>query len=120
MSQQDWEPVVIRGKKSAPHAGTTGATGSTGKPAQRTPEAAQAARLMNETDVVKLKQLSHSSRQEMTARRVVLKMTQIQLNQMCGFPAGTINKIENGQYIPTPSQLSRINRSLQMTMKLEA
>jgi len=118
MSQQDWEPVVVRGtrNKSVPQ----GMTGTTGKPVHRTHEAAQAAKLMNETDIVKLKQLSHASRQEMTTCRVAMKLTQIQLNQMCGFPTGTINKIENGQLIPTPSQLSRINRALNTALKLDA
>ena len=116
MSQQDWDPVTVRGKKSQPV--FEGVTGTTGKAAQRTPAAAQTAKLMHETDIVKLKQLSHASRQEMTAGRVALKMTQIQLNQSCGFPAGTINKIENGQVVPTSSQLSRLNRALNMSLKL--
>ncbi len=112
-SQQDWDPVVVRGKPG------TG-FGTTGKPVQRTPEAAQAIKLMKETDIVQLKQLSHATRQEMMQRRVSLKLTQIQLNQQCGFPAGTIQKIENGQSIPSSSQLSTINRAMKSSLKLES
>lgn len=117
MSHQDWDPVVVRGQKSAPV--SHGVQGTTGKPAQRTADAALTAKLLHETDIVKLKQLSHASRQDMIAHRVAKKMTQIQLNQMCGFPAGTVNKIENGQLIPAPSQLSKINRALQMTLRTD-
>lgn len=113
MSHQDWDPVVVRGQKSAPV--SHGVKGS----AQRTADAALTAKLLHETDIVKLKQLSHASRQDMIAHRVAKKMTQIQLNQMCGFPAGTVNKIENGQLIPAPSQLSKINRALQMTLRTD-
>ena len=117
MSHQDWDPFVVHGQKRAP--AYDGVKGTTGKPAQRMVGAAQTRALANETDVVKLKTLSHSSRQQMTEFRVALKMTQIQLNQACGFPAGTINKIENGQLIPTPSQLSKVNRALRSSLKLD-
>ena len=110
MLHQDWDPVVVRGQK---------VQGTTGNPAHRTADAALTAKLLHDTDVVKLKQLSHASRQEMIAHRVAKKMTQIQLNRMCGFPAGTINKIENGQLIPAPSQLSKINRALHISLKLD-
>ena len=117
MSHQDWDPFVVHGQKRAP--AYDGVKGTTGKPAQRMVGAAQTRALANETDVVKLKTLSHSSRQQMTEFRVALKMTQIQLNQACGFPAGTINKIENGQLIPTPSQLSTVKRALRSSLKLD-
>lgn len=108
MSEQDWTPVVIRKARSS----------AVSSPIRQTAESAQI-RKLEQNDIVKVKQLSKESRQEIVSRRALLKMTQTQLNQACLFPPNTINKIESGQLSPTISQLNALNRFLKTGLKYE-
>lgn len=114
MDGQDWTPVVVRStaKKPAAVGGAGGASrgGIT--------EAAARIRRLEEEDIPKpTKHLSPESRTEMIRARTAKTMTQDQLNTACSFPHGTINKIENGKYCPTPVQMNAIKRVLGIVMK---
>jgi DNA-binding XRE family transcriptional regulator len=74
--------------------------------------------LLDADTPVKLKTLSHETRQSMIQMRAALKMTQIELNQKCGLPAHTIRDIEAGKLTPGQGQLTTINRHLKTNLKL--
>ena len=111
MDCQDWTPVTVRK--------TTQTKATANSPAQRQTSDSAQTRKLAENDIVKLKQLSRESRQELVSRRAILKMTQVQLNQACLFPINTINKIESGQLAPSVSQLNTLNRLLKTGLKYE-
>jgi hypothetical protein len=116
MDGQDWTPVLIRGTKPTIKTGL----GPTAKAAPKnvTPEAA-AQRRLEQQDIGKPKELSTVARTELMQRRAAMKKTQIELNQMCQFPANTVNAIESGKIIPNPSQLVKLNRVLGCKLRLE-
>lgn len=113
MDCQDWETVTVKKAKS-----TSNAKPSTGKVFGVSSDSNQIRKLM-ENDIVKTKQLSKESRQEIVTRRGLLNWTQVQLNQACQFPIHTINKIESGQFSPSVSQLNTLNRILKTGLKYE-
>lgn len=113
MDGQDWAPVILRGTK--PSLG-----GSTKAPLKNvTPEAAAQRRLEQQDGPQKPKELSTASRTELMQRRAALKKSQVELNQLCQFPANTVNGIESGKLIPSPSQLTKLNRVLSCKLRLE-
>ena len=112
MDCQDWETVTVRKKKTSTQV----------KPNERTvanQDLGQIKKFM-QNDIVTIKQLSKESRQEIVSHRALRKWTQAQLNQACGFPINTINKIESGQLSPTISQLNTLNRILKTGLKYES
>jgi ribosome-binding protein aMBF1 (putative translation factor) len=114
MDCQDWTPVTVRKTTKA-----QGQASAQVQQSQRQTSDSVQARKLAENDIVKLKQLSRESRQELVTRRAILKMTQVQLNQACLFPINTINKIESGQLTPSVSQLNTLNRILKTGLKYE-
>ena len=115
MDCQDWETVTIRKTKKTNSTSKTGGHDTV----KRSSDSAQIKKFM-ENDIVKVKQLSKESRQEIITRRSLLKMSQVQLNQACQFPIHTINKIESGQLSPTIAQLNTLNRILKTGLKYES
>jgi len=111
MECQDWETVTVRKKTKTAGAKFSG---------PRVSSDVVQARKLDDADIVKLKQLSKESRQELVSRRSLAKMTQVQLNQACQFPINTINKIESGQLSPSVSQLNTLNRVLKTGLKYES
>lgn len=103
---QDWEPVILR-KASA--------TAKGARPAGTRPATST---LLDADTPVKLKTLSHETRQTMIQMRAALKLTQVELNQKCGLPAHTIRDIEAGKLTPGQGQLTTINRQLKTNLKL--
>jgi ribosome-binding protein aMBF1 (putative translation factor) len=117
MEGQDWTPVVLRGAK--PTIGTGLGPKKAVKPSQNvTPEAAAVRRLEQQDGPQKMKELSTAARTEMMQRRAAMKKTQVELNQLCQFPANTINGIESGKIIPNASQLVKLNRVLGAKLQL--
>ena len=116
MDGQDWMPVTIRGTKPTIKSGLGPAPRQ--PPKNVTPEAA-AQRRLEQQETQKPKELSTASRTELMQRRAALKKSQVELNQMCQFPANTVNGIESGKLIPTPTQLIKINRVLGAKLRLE-
>jgi DNA-binding XRE family transcriptional regulator len=103
---QDWEPVILR-KVPVTAKGT--------RPVGVRPSVST---LLDADTPVKLKTLSHETRQTMIQMRAALKMTQVELNQKCGLPAHTIRDIEAGKLTPGQGQLTSINRQLKTNLKL--
>lgn len=104
---QDWNPVILKKATNVTAKGTRQSTGT-----------ATARALDSAEGPVKLKELSHESRQSMIQMRAALKMTQVELNQKCGLPAHTIRDIEAGKLTPGQGQLTTINRQLKTNLKL--
>jgi hypothetical protein len=117
MDGQDWAPVLLRGTKATIHTGLSASTKA--QPKNVSPEAAAQRRLEQQDTPQKPKELSTASRTELMQRRAAMKKSQIELNQMCQFPANTVNGIESGKIIPTPTQLIKLNRVLSSKLRLE-
>ena len=112
MDSQDWNPAII--KSSAP---TNHMSKLSPKKSAVTPEAAAMRRLAVE-EVARPKTLSAESRTQMMQLRAAMKKTQVELNQMCNFPANTLREIEAGRLVPSPSQLIRLNNVLRVKFAL--
>ena len=117
MENQDWTPLIIRGTK--PTVRTTLGGPAKVLPKKTTPEAAAQRRLEQHETAQKPKELSTASRTELMQRRAALKKSQVELNQLCQFPANTVNGIESGKLIPTQTQLIKLNRALGAKLRLE-
>jgi len=112
MNHQDWEPVVIRSSKRL-----AAQQQQASKPAY-TADASQIRKIDQATEPQKTKTLSLEARQTISSMRSTLKITQVELNKRCSFPANTIRDIESGRIVPAQSQLSILNRVLRTTIKL--
>jgi len=115
MDGQDWAPVTLRGTNATIR---TRQPAKSAKPQNVTPEAAAVRRLEQQDGPQKPKELSTAARTEIMQRRAAMKKTQIELNQMCQFPANTVNGIESGKIIPSQSQLVKLNRVLGAKLQL--
>lgn len=118
MSDQDWEPVII--KRSGAKAGGVGPASASAKPkpVNMSQDAAYLRKVEN-SDTNKVRQLSGDSRKELTQRRVSLGKTQVQLNNDCKFGLNLIRDIESGKYCPLPQQLGVLNRVLRCNVKFD-
>ena len=106
---QDWTPVILRSASSA----AKGSLASTSKnPHVTRSHAAQTVASMEKKEFGTLKTLSAESRKTLIAKRVALKLNQVQLNQRCSFPPNTIRDFENGSLCPSNGQLNLLNRIL--------
>ncbi len=112
MDCQDWEPTRISGTAAV----------ATARAAARGPkvtvEVAHARKIAAADGPVKLKQLAPESRHEIVQKRVAMKKTQVELNQLCGFAPHTIRDIEAGKLTPSPGQLNTLNRVLKASLKM--
>lgn len=104
---QDWTPVVLRSS-----ARVTAATPTSKNPHVTRSAAAEAAAAMEKKEFGTLKTLSAESRKTLIAKRVALKLNQVQLNQRCSFAPNTIRDFENGTLCPSNGQLNVLNRLL--------
>jgi ribosome-binding protein aMBF1 (putative translation factor) len=112
MDGQDWNVVRIHASK-APAKATSKA------PAKNTtPDVAGQRSLEQQETAQKPKTLSTESRTQIMQVRAAMKKTQVELNQICQFPANTVRDIESGRIVPTPSQLIRLNRALNVKFAL--
>jgi ribosome-binding protein aMBF1 (putative translation factor) len=120
MDCQNWEPVIVTRPvtRNAPRPAVGPKTIVEKDGASRN-ASAHAAKLEAADAPVKPKMLSADSRKLLTASRLLLKKTQVQLNQQCAFPPNTIRALEAGHIHPTGSQLSKLNRELRINLKLE-
>lgn len=90
MENQDWNPIVLRSKKSK-------------GPAK--------AHVINDTPE-KPKILTSESRQAIALTRVQKKWTQKELDQKGPFPSGSCNAWEAGRICPTGPQINILQRVL--------
>jgi ribosome-binding protein aMBF1 (putative translation factor) len=105
--QQDWTTVILR---SASKGVATKATSKS--PHFTRSAAAETVAAMEKKEFGTLKTLSAESRKTLIAKRVALKLNQVQLNQRCSFPPNTIRDFENGSLCPSNGQLNLLNRLL--------
>jgi len=112
MDGQDWDPVVI--KRTAQRHVVKGA----GVKLPSLTAAAAEQRRAETAEVPKPKVLSAESRTQMMQRRAAMKKTQVEINQLCGFPANTIREIEAGRLTPNAGQLIRLNNVLRTKLTL--
>jgi ribosome-binding protein aMBF1 (putative translation factor) len=111
MDGQDWTIVRVHASK--------GAKASSKTPVKNTTPDVAAQRGLEQQDTAqKPKTLSTESRTQIMQVRAAMKKTQVELNQMCQFPANTVRDIESGRLVPTPSQLIRLNRVLNVKFVL--
>jgi ribosome-binding protein aMBF1 (putative translation factor) len=111
MDGQDWNVVRIHASK--------GTKATSKAPAKNTtPDVAAQRGLEQQETAQKPKTLSTESRTQIMQVRAAMKKTQVELNQMCQFPANTVRDIESGRIVPTPSQLIRLNRALNVKFAL--
>jgi ribosome-binding protein aMBF1 (putative translation factor) len=112
MDGQDWTIVRINGNRVP-------AKASSKAPAKNTtPDVAGQRGLEQQETAQKPKTLSTESRTQIMQVRAAMKKTQVELNQMCQFPVNTVRDIESGRLVPTPSQLIRLNRVLNVKFAL--
>ena len=124
MDDQDWTVVTVKrtpsksGGGSAPHRDLlmSKASGSKNPRTFNAPGSATM-RIIEETEIGKLKTLSPESRNEIVQKRVALGQNQVQLNQTCRFPVNTIREIESGRLCPNQQQLGTLNRVLKSSLK---
>jgi len=110
MEGQDWDVVKITGSSEKKK-------GSVLKQ-KVSASTTQASKLDTATEAGRLKYLAPESKQELIAKRVALKKSQVELNQLCNFPPNTIRDIEAGKVAPTIGQLNTLNRILKAGLKL--
>ena len=104
---QDWQTVTLRGNA---------------KKTQNAPKVSAHTVLMRRLDhdePVKIKKLSHESRQAMIQARVALSLNQTQLNTACSFPQNTVRDIEAGRATPSPTQKNALSRALKVVLKYD-
>ncbi len=109
---QDWEPVrIMRG----------GAHGGAGGPPRRhvSDSVVAAAKLDAAAEAAKPKHYTVESVREIQAYRRENGLTQEQMDGRCGFPKGTINKLESRQLTPRPQELQKLNNLLRKRLVLE-
>jgi ribosome-binding protein aMBF1 (putative translation factor) len=106
---QDWTPVILR---SASASASKAAVPTSKNPHVTRSAAAQTAASIEKKEFGTLKTLSAESRKTLIAKRVALKLNQVQLNQRCSFPPNTIRDFENGSLCPSNGQLNLLNRIL--------
>ena len=109
-TMQDWTPVILRSSASASKAAAAAPTSK--NPHFTRSAAAQTAASVEKKEFGTLKTLSAESRKTLIAKRVALKLNQVQLNQRCSFPPNTIRDFENGSLCPSNGQLNLLNRIL--------
>ena len=115
---QDWASIVI-GKSAAKGSSQGPKVAGTNTLQKVTTTAAASARALDDaTDVGKRKELTSESRQAMMLARAANKMTQVELNQRCSFPANSIRDMEAGRLTPNQSQLSVLQRILKIQLKV--
>lgn len=109
-TMQDWTPVVLHSSASVRAAAA--ATPTSKNPHVTRSAAAETAAAMEKKEFGTLKTLSAESRKTLIAKRVALKLNQVQLNQRCSFAPNTIRDFENGTLCPSNGQLNVLNRLL--------
>ncbi len=108
MDDQDWTEVTLRSPKK-PRIYEPGH--SAGVPIRYTAGVSDT-RVINDTEIGKPKILSAKSRADMAAARMVKKLTQKQLDNLCSFPSNSTNAFEAGRICPSAAQLQNLNRIL--------
>jgi hypothetical protein len=106
---QDWSPVIIQGSRSSIQQRPV---------TQRSAGAAAMHRIEND-QAVRKRYLSPESVSALQEYRRTNSKTQVDIDRMCSFPAGTAGAIEGRRTAPTQSQLSALSRTMKATLTLD-
>lgn len=114
---QDWANIVIGSKINTSQGPKVAGTSTPLK--LSTSSSTNTVRTLDAaTEPVRLKELSRESRQDMISARAANKLTQVELNQRCAFPANTIREMEAGRLTPNQKQISILQRILKIQLKV--
>ena len=111
----DWTPVVLRRRPTTTKDGKR--TGAPTKIVAKTVTnekshlVALERRIDNGEAIVK-KRLSSDSLRIMVGARIAKKLTQEQLDQLCGFPKHSVREFEAGRRVPNGKEIGLISRHL--------
>ena len=108
MSDQDWTPVIL--KRSKPK------TSIVSKNTNH--EGLRLRKVEDSETFVKPKMFSHESLKTIVAYRVEHKMSQSDLDMMCGFPRNTVQQLESKKLSPSTKQLQVLNKILKTGLSL--
>ena len=67
---------------------------------------------------MKTKRVSMESRQELVKSRLEMKLSQVDADMKCNLAKNTINRIENGSYVPDGVTLGKIRRFMGVELRL--
>ncbi len=121
MEEQDWTPVTIRRRGG-------GVGGPSVKPkriaveqtrAMNASQQASAIERKAEEGNLKRKKVTAGSRNDLVQSRLKLNISQVEADAKCNVPKNTINRIENGSYVPDGATISKIKRNLNVDIRLE-
>ena len=107
---QDWTPVVLHRRNPARERQGGGDGG----------ERARLARLEESTDIADApkKRVAPESIQNLIRKRMELKINQDKADQVCQFPRHTFRDIESHRALPTPKQMSVIQKLLGISIRI--
>ncbi len=124
MDDQDWTPVVMkrRGNPSSSGGGAGGVPRRVPVEQTRAINASQHAAAVErkaEAGDLKRKKVTVASRQDLTTARLKLNLTQVEADAKCNVPKNTLNRIENGSYVPDGATIAKIRRALNVDIRFE-
>jgi ABC-type xylose transport system substrate-binding protein len=118
---QDWTPVVLKKTRKVADAAAhrSGATKIVERPAGT--EAQRLASLekkIENNEAIIRKHIDSTTLKSLIQTRIEKKLTQINTDNLCGFPRNTFREIESGRLIPNSKQISLIQKSLGVVIRL--
>lgn len=122
MDDQDWTPVVIKRRGKLSTGGGAGVPKRVPVEQTRAMNASQQAAAIErkaEAGDLKRKKVTVESRQAITQARLKLNISQTEADAKCNLPKNTINRIENGSYVPDGTTIAKIRRALNVDIRLE-
>jgi len=118
---QDWTPVVLKKTRKVADAAAH-RSGSTkiveraaGTEAQRL--ASLEKKIENNETIIR-KHIDSTSLKSLIQTRIEKKLTQINADNLCGFPRNTFREIESARLVPNSKQISLIQKSLGVVIRL--
>lgn len=116
---QDWTQVVLKKTRKVAEAHRSGATKiverHAGTEAQRL---ASLEKKIENNEAIIRKHVDSSSLKLLIQTRIEKKLTQINADNLCGFPRNTFREIESGRLVPNSKQISLIQKSLGVVIRL--
>jgi len=118
---QDWTQVILKKTRRVADAAAhrSGATKIVERPAGT--EAQRLASLekkIENNEAIIRKHIDSTTLKSLIQTRIEKKLTQINADNLCGFPRNTFREIESGRLIPNSKQISLIQKSLGVVIRL--
>lgn len=115
MDCQDWTTVIVKKRPTLYDSKMKGNVKIVANNTKSTQEQQRFAK-MDADDYVPVKQ-KQIDRAELVSRRLLLKLSQVQLDNACSFPKNTVGSFEANRRPPTPAELNILNRVLKCGLK---